>query len=78
MAQPERTTDDDTRDEALWNVRECAAYLKMSKSWIYKMADEGALPSARLGNRLRFHPARVREFAASLGEPSNVVPFRKR
>ena len=66
-----------TREDTLWTVSECARYLNMSKSWVYKMADEGALPCAKLGNRLRFHPARVREFATSRGV-SNVIPLRKR
>jgi excisionase family DNA binding protein len=67
------------REEALWNVRECARYLNMSVSWIYQQVEAGSIPFAKLGSRLRFHPARVRDFAASLGGASaKVIPIRGR
>lgn len=78
MVQSERQGESVQREEALWNVNEVARFLNMSRSWVYKQVDAGAIPVARFGNRFRFHPARVREFATSLGGSSNVVPFRKR
>lgn len=64
--------------EKLWNVRECAKYLSMSVSWVYKQVEANAIPHAKLGAALRFHPARVREYAATLGTPSaKVIPLRK-
>lgn len=67
------------REESLWDVRECASYLKMSVSWVYQKVEAGTLPHAKLGSRLRFHPARVREFAASLGGASaKIIPIRGR
>ena len=46
--------------EALWNARDVAAYLKVSRSWVYQKADEGRLPYRRIGNLIRFEPATIR------------------
>lgn len=67
--------------ERLWTVRDCAKYLAMSVSWVYKQVEANAIPHAKLGAALRFHPARVREYAATLGAapaPGNVVPFLRK
>ena len=68
------------QSEALWTVRECARYLNMSVSWVYQQVEAGSLPHAKLGSRLRFHPARVRDFAASLvgGASAKIIPLRGR
>jgi len=54
--------------EALWDVRDVALYLRASKSWVYKAAEKGAIPSIRVGALLRFSPAAIREHVAALGE----------
>ena len=63
--------------ENLWTVEETAKYLQMSVSWVYRQVKEGAIPSGKLGHKLRFHPARVREYAVAMGTGSNVIPLRK-
>lgn len=65
--------------ERLWNARECAKYLNVSVKWVYRHVESGALPCSRLGGTtIRFHPQRVREYAAKLQQPSNVIPIRGR
>jgi len=49
--------------EPLWTWREVAAYLRASRSWVYKAAEANTLPSLRIGGLLRFDPAAVRAFA---------------
>lgn len=64
------------RDENLWNANDVAAFLKTSRSWVYKQVEAGVLPCLRIGALLRFDPAAVRAFAR--GEPARdarVVPL---
>jgi len=50
--------------DRLWTVRQAAAFLGRSISWVYKAAERGELPRARgLGWGLRFVPADVHAFA---------------
>jgi excisionase family DNA binding protein len=65
--------------EPLWDAQDVAAYLKVSRSWVYLHADDGTLPSVRIGGLRRFVPEQIRAFA--LGQPipaSSVVPFPPR
>lgn len=48
--------------DSLWGVKEVARYLRASKSWVYKSAEKGELPSVRVGRLLRFRPNDVRAF----------------
>lgn len=57
--------------EPLWTWREVADYLRASRSWVYKAAEAGTLPSLRIGGLLRFDPAAVKAFAR--GEVSGVA-----
>jgi excisionase family DNA binding protein len=63
--------------ESLWTVEETARYLHMSTAWVYRRVESGEIPAARFGRVYRFHPARIREYAAKLSEvfggKSNVV-----
>ncbi len=43
----------------LWSADDVAAYLRTSRSWVYKAAADGTLPSIRIGSVLRFLPASV-------------------
>lgn len=36
------------------DVRDVATYLRVSKSMVYKLADEGGLPAVRIGRLVRF------------------------
>lgn len=65
--------------ERLWTVREVADYLGMSQSWVYRQVEANAIPHAKLGTALRFHPERVREFARSGAVSStNVIALHGR
>lgn len=46
----------------LWTVAQVAAFLSMSRQWVYKQAELGKLPCVRLGASLRFRPEAVRAF----------------
>lgn len=60
--------------EALWDARDVARYLKVSRSWAYQKADAGLLPSLKIGGLLRFDPEAVRRFA--LGAAAPLLPLR--
>jgi len=40
-------------------IDELATYLKISKSTLYKLAQDGALPGLKVGKRWRFHKEAV-------------------
>lgn len=68
--------------EPLWTVKEAAAYLRMSQSWVYHQIQAGTIPHCRIGCVVRFVPEQVRQFAAatSTAKPSgaSVIPLRQR
>jgi excisionase family DNA binding protein len=39
----------------VFTIGELAAYLKISKSTLYKLAQEGNLPGVKVGRHWRFH-----------------------
>lgn len=49
-------------DEARWDANDVAAYLKVSRSWVYQRADSGELPCVRIGALLRFDPDAIRAY----------------
>ena len=51
-------------NEALWTVREAAAFLKLGRNTVYEWAASGKLPSVRLGSRSRFLPSALRRWLA--------------
>jgi excisionase family DNA binding protein len=63
--------------ETLWTPAEVAAYLRVSRSWVYQKAEAGLLPSLRFGGCLRFDPASIRAYARGQALPSNVIPLRR-
>lgn len=48
---------------SLWTVAEVAAYLRVSRSWVYHRAAAGLLPCLRIGALLRFEPDAIRAYA---------------
>jgi predicted DNA-binding transcriptional regulator AlpA len=48
--------------DRLWTVRQAAAFLGRSESWVYKAAERGELPNG-LGWGLRFVPSELQAFA---------------
>jgi excisionase family DNA binding protein len=56
--------------ETLWDARDVARYLKVSRSWVYQKAEAGLLPYLKVGGLVRFVPDQVRDFAlAAAGGP---------
>ena len=65
-------------EEALWDVRDVARFLKASVSWVYKAAERGELPRARgMGWGLRFVPAELLAYARGETRQAHVVPVPK-
>mgnify|MGYP001560690192 CR=1 FL=1 len=62
--------------ETLWTPRDVAAFLQVSRSWVYAKAESGLLPALRVGGLLRFDPAKVRAWVAA--ESARVVPLMPR
>jgi excisionase family DNA binding protein len=67
LPNPQRRQDGPVHDGSLWDAKAVSAYLKCSKSYVYKAAESGELPCVRIGVMLRFHPAQVRAFAFDEG-----------
>ncbi|MHB1155875.1 MAG: helix-turn-helix domain-containing protein [Phycisphaerales bacterium] len=51
-----------TKREEIMTMDELAAYLKISKSTLYKLATEDKLPGHKIGKRWRFHKDAVDEW----------------
>jgi excisionase family DNA binding protein len=62
--------------ESLWTAVEVAAYLRASRSWVYQHAEDGTLPSMRIGGLLRFEPDAVRRWARGEQRDAKVIPLR--
>ena len=65
--------------DRLWTVRQAAAFLGRSESWVYKAAERGGLPRARgMAWGLRFIPAELQAYARGEAPPAAaVVPLRR-
>lgn len=66
--------------EPLWGVKECAAFLKKSRRWVFcglrlRETEQGSIPHSRLGRNPRFIPEELRAWAA-MGFPP-VAVFRE-
>jgi excisionase family DNA binding protein len=62
--------------ETLWDARDVARYLKVSRSWVYQKAEAGLLPYLRVGGLVRFVPERIRALALGSGAGANMVHRR--
>jgi hypothetical protein len=60
----------------LWNPSDVAAFLQVSRSWVYQKAEAGLLPVIRLpgSSLLRFEPDFVRAFARGEWKPAAARP----
>ncbi len=48
--------------ESLLTPQELADWLKMSRVWVYKQAENGLLPFHRVGDAIRFDPGEIRAY----------------
>jgi excisionase family DNA binding protein len=51
--------------DGLWDANDVAAYLKVSRSWVYQKVAAGLVPHVRVGGLVRFAPGDVRAFATA-------------
>jgi excisionase family DNA binding protein len=70
--------------EPLLTPQELAAWLKMSRVWVYKAAEKGLLPFHRVGEAIRFDPNEIlsylnerRNIKKIYGEPRNPKTRKK-
>ncbi|MGC4117006.1 MAG: helix-turn-helix domain-containing protein [Myxococcales bacterium] len=67
-------------EEGLWDARDVAAFLKVSRSWVYQRTERGLLPCLRVGGLVRFEPAAVRAWARGEQLPpapsARVIPLQ--
>ena len=49
-------------EHALWTAADVARFLRVGRNRPYELAERGELPCIHIGPRLRFDPAKVREF----------------
>lgn len=64
---------------SVFTIDELAAYLKISKSTLYKLAQEGSIPSQKVGKHWRFHKDAVDEWLRQRGPiapPTRSEPER--
>ena len=60
--------------ETLWDARDVARHLKVSRSWVYQKAEAGLLPYLKVGGLVRLVPERIRQFAlATAGGPGAAL-----
>ena len=52
------------RSNDVLTIDELAEYLKISKSTLYKLAQEGALPGQKVGKHWRFHKDAIDDWLA--------------
>jgi excisionase family DNA binding protein len=52
-------------DNGLWTAAEVAAFLKVSRSWVYHRLESGLLPHIRVGGLVRFDPSTIRAHVSS-------------
>lgn len=61
----------DVVHDSVLTIDELAAYLKIAKSTLYKLAQEGKLPGQKVGRHWRFHRDAVDQW---LRRDANPVP----
>ena len=55
------------RGSSVLTIDELAKYLKISKSTLYKLAQEGSVPAQKVGKHWRFHKEAVDEWLRKRG-----------
>lgn len=63
--------------DEIMTIEELSEYLKISKSTLYKLSQEGALPGAKVGKHWRFHKGVVDQWLGKTGENS-LPPSKQR
>jgi predicted DNA-binding transcriptional regulator AlpA len=74
MAAPTRTPTVD-EEARLWDAADVARFLKVSRSWVYREASAGRLPSVRVLGLRRFDPAVIRALPRPESPGAIVIPL---
>lgn len=60
-----------TKQEApVMNVQEVAMYLRIPKSSVYKLAQEGRIPCQKVGRHWRFHRKAIDQWLSNQNHPA--------
>ena len=59
--------------EPLWTVAETAAFLRVSRSFVYQACAAKTMPHVRVGASLRFDPVALRAWVRGEGAAARVV-----
>ncbi len=65
-----------TGPDEILTIEELAAYLKVSKSTLYQMAQKGAIPASKVGKHWRFHKATIEEWLLRNQKTLDIDPAK--
>lgn len=57
-------------DEPLWDLGDCAQYLRRSTKTVRRWAKAGTIPSRRIGTQIQFVPEEVRQWVLNQPDAS--------
>lgn len=77
-AHPPVLTELDADRQGLWNTKDVAAFLRVSRSWVYHQAEAGLLPCMRVGSLLRYEPDAIRRFVRGEWKPARVIELPRK
>jgi len=60
--------------DTVLTIAELSKYLKISRSTLYKLAQEGKLPAQKVGRHWRFHRDAVDEWLRQGNRPTTAEP----
>ena len=58
------------RRDSVLTIDELSAYLKISKSTLYKLSQEGKVPCQKVGRHWRYHRAAIDKWLSDSGDAS--------
>jgi len=61
----------DSSPDAVMTIKELSKYLKISRSTLYKLAQEGKLPAQKVGRHWRFHREAVDAWLKNQNQKQN-------
>lgn len=61
------------RGSTVLTIDELSEYLKISKSTLYKLAQEGSIPSQKVGKHWRFHKDAVDQWLCQRGPSTSTT-----
>lgn len=64
----------DDQQQSVFTIDELAEYLKISKSTLYKLAQERKVPGQKVGRHWRFHRTVIDQWLASGADAREIQP----